>query len=182
MASKNWKNGFALFPLIAASLIASCDAPVTSPDGADDAERADLSYSDELWQALRQARLAGDDAIHARPYEGTEPHGAVLQTLTARLTVRGHDGQVIVKRNYGPAGITLPQVWASPGDHLAAVTVMFQREAGFDAAHGNWYWAKFKPDGSLETNEAGEPLGGSVPGCIDCHRKAQGDDFIYAND
>lgn len=61
-----------------------------------------------------------------------------------------------------------------PDAHLKAVTVMFEREAGCDADNQDWFWVKYKPDGSLDTNAAGMQLAGRVAkgrpeGCIACH-------------
>ena len=46
--------------------------------------------------------------------------------------------------------------------HLGAVTVMFRREAGYDAQNKNWFWAKYLPDGSLDKNPNGMQLAGRV--------------------
>lgn len=140
----------------------------------------DVSYAQQLWDALAGANLAGDDAIQARPYEGTEPHGAILQTLWDDLEVGGHEGQVIVKRNYGPAGITIDEVANNPSGNLAAVTVMFMREDGYAPDSGNWFWAKYLPDGSLDKSPDGAPLAGRVASCIECHAGAEGEnDFTF---
>jgi hypothetical protein len=44
----------------------------------------------------------------------------------------GHKGLAIVKRNYGGDGVSVPAVANDPNTYLKAVTVMFQREAGYD--------------------------------------------------
>lgn len=144
--------------------------------------QTDVSYADALWQALADVRLVGQNAIGSYPYEGTEPHGAVLQTLKTQLNVEGQEGQVIVKRNFGPAGITLSEVWSDPDQHLAAVTVMFKREAGYDSQNQDWFWAKYNPDGTLDQTAEGMALAGKVAGCIDCHQSAAGGDYVYTND
>ena len=77
------------------------------------------------------------------------------------------------------------QVLADPGTHLAAVTVMFRREDGYDPDNANWFWAKYLPDGSLDTNPAGMALAGRVAkgadqGCIACH--AAEEDYLYTTD
>jgi hypothetical protein len=40
----------------------------------------------------------------AKPYTGMAPHGAVLDTIEKNVTVNGHTGKVIIKRNYGVKG------------------------------------------------------------------------------
>ena len=147
----------------------------------------DQDYAAQLWEALNEARLAGDDAIDTVPYEGLEPHGFVLETLYATATLDGHTGDLIVKRNYGPEGVSVAEVQGARGEHLAAVTVMFRREAGYDPETNDWFWAKYLPDGSLDQNPAGVPLAGRVAkgadaGCIACHTGAGESDFTFTTD
>ena len=113
------------------------------------------------------------------PYEGIAPHGMMLETFYTRATVGGHTGTLLVKRNYGPEGVTEDEVLREPGKHLGAITVMFKREAGYDADNQDWFWAKYLPDGSLDKNPKGMQLAGRVAkgkpkGCIACHSGAPG--------
>lgn len=78
------------------------------------------------------------------------------------------DKSILVKENY------------TPDKKLAAITVMY-RARGFDPEHGDWWWVKYNPDGTVDTQN-GTKLAGKVQGCIRCHSAAGGDDFIYAND
>ena len=64
---------------------------------------------------------------------------------------------------------------------------MFRREKGYDADNKDWFWAKYKPDGSLDTNPKGMQLAGRVAkgaaqGCIACHKAAPGGDLVFNND
>lgn len=171
--------GFAALGLVAACGLAA--APLLAQDAAfGDAQS--VAYAEDLWTALEDARLAGDRTIEARPYKGTEPHGAVLETLMADIDVGGHSGRAIVKRNYGPAGVEPSQVWSDPATHLGAVTVMYRRDQGYAPDHGNWFWAKYLPDGSLDRSPDDVPLAGKVGSCITCHEAAAGGDYIYSND
>lgn len=150
-------------------------------------DEASIAYSKQLWAVLEKARLVGKSAKADKPYEGQEPHGAILETLKAKVTVAGHTGQVIVKRNYGPAGLKISDVSADRTKHLKAVTVMFKREKGYDADNKDWFWVKFKPDGSLHTNPKGMMLAGRVAkgadkGCIACHSAAGDEDYMFTND
>lgn len=177
------------YAALSASLIAVCGGLITSgfaqsgpPFGGDD----DVAYAETLWQAMADAKLVGEDMILVQPYQGTEPHGAILETLHTTMTVGGHTGHISVKRNYGPADITIEDVANDPQGNLAAITVMFQREAGYDADHDNWYWVKYLADGSLDKNPAGTLLAGRVAkgndeaGCIACHTSAEGDDYLFS--
>jgi hypothetical protein len=54
-------------------------------DGSDEAPfegQEDVAYAEQLWQALAETHLAGDQSILAVPYAGQHPHGAVLETLS----------------------------------------------------------------------------------------------------
>lgn len=146
----------------------------------------DTGYAQQLWDAMISARLVGEDAIMATPYDGSEPHGMMLETFYSSATIDGHTGQLIVKRNYGPEGVEADQILMDPGKHLGAVTVMFRREDGYDADNANWFWAKYLPDGTLDKNPAGMELAGRVAkgadaGCIACHSGA-GEDYVFTSD
>ena len=145
---------------------------------------ADTAYAALVWDVMSTLKLAGSGAIETFPYEGIEPHGFVLETFYSDATVDGHTGLLVVKRNYGPEDVSVEEVQADRAGHLAAVTVMFQREDGYDADNQNWFWAKYLPDGSLDKNPKGMQLAGRVAkgadvGCIACHSAADGDDYIF---
>lgn len=155
------------------------DAPFGTP--------ADAAYAKQIWQAMSDQRLVGDGMIRSKPYEGTDPHGMMLETFYSTATIDGHTGDLIVKRNFGPEGVDADTVLADPGKHLGAITVMFRREHGYDHEDQDWFWVKFLPDGSLDKNPKGMQLAGKVAkgadvGCIACHSGAGGDDFLFTTD
>ena len=119
-----------------------------------------VAYSKVLWKAMANANLVGKNMIRTTPYEGKEPHGAILETLDTKITVQGHSGWVVVKRNCGPKGIDEDDVVAKPAKHLKAVAVVFNREKGYDTENKDWFWAKYKADGSLDKNPKGMQLAG----------------------
>ncbi|HEV7263578.1 MAG TPA: cytochrome P460 family protein [Falsiroseomonas sp.] len=131
----------------------------------------DAGFARQLWQQLRAARMVGDDAIRTRPYQGTDPHGAVLEYLEQTVSVGGTSGLAIVKRNYGGQDVSVERVWRQR-DLRPETTVMFRRE-GYDPQNANWFWAKYNPDGSVDA-------AGKVDGCIGCHRNAAGGDYVYS--
>lgn len=144
-------------------------------------------YATQLWKGMQARQLVGPDMIMSKPYTGQHPHGAVLDTVEASMTMHGHTGPLIVKRNYGGEGATLESVANDPHKHLGAVTIMFKREAGYDADNQNWFWAKYKADGSIDKNPKGMQLAGRVAkgkpaGCIACHTAAPGGDMVFNND
>jgi len=149
----------------------------------------DVAYAGKVWAAMQDRGVAGvegDNVVRGFPHAGTEPHGFVLDTLYVKATIDGHTGDLVVKRNYGPEGVTVEDVQNAAADHLAAITIMFKREAGYDADNADWFWAKYLPDGTLDQNPAGLPLAGRVAkgmdaGCIACHTGA-GDDRLFTTD
>ena len=169
--------------LAAAAISAGAASAQDMMFGTEDA----ISYAADLWTVMSEAGLAGEGAVRSFPYEGVAPHGMMLETFYSEATVGDHTGTLIVKRNYGPEGVTVEQVLADPGTHLGAVTVMFRREAGYDDDNGNWFWAKYLPDGSLDKNPKGMSLAGRVAkgmdmGCIACHSGAPGEDYVFTSD
>jgi len=148
----------------------------------------DVADSQALWKALASNDLVGSSALKGEPYKGTPPHGKILELLHKSVTVNGHTGIAIVKRNYGGPGVSIDSVKADRGRYLKAITVMYKREAGYDTEDKDWFWAKYKPDGSLHVKEkmgmkiqlVGRVAKGKPEGCISCHRGAPGGDFIFA--
>lgn len=143
-----------------------------------------------LWAVLKKDNLVGSGMKRDKIYVGTPPHGKILETLHKSVTVDGHTGIAIIKRNYGGPGVSVDSVKSNPKKYLKAVTVMFKREAGYDAEDKDWFWAKYKPDGSLHVKEkmmmeiplAGRVAKGKDEGCISCHKGAPGGDFVFGSD
>jgi len=70
---------------------------------------------------------------------------------------------------------------------LAAVTVMVQREDGYDSDNMNWFWVKYGPDGAISENDmkmamAGRVAKGMDMGCIACHKASPDGDYLFIND
>ncbi len=146
---------------------------------------SDAEYAAMLWAAMEDMNLAGDGMIRSFPYEGVAPHGMMLETFYTKATINGHSGELIVKRNFGPEGVSVDEVLADPDKFLGAVTVMFRREEGYDADNANWFWVKYLPDGTLDKNPKGMRLAGRVAkgaemGCIACHSGAG--DYVFTSD
>ncbi|MFQ5995828.1 MAG: cytochrome P460 family protein [Acidiferrobacterales bacterium] len=160
-------------------LFVAATAVWAAPFGGED----DVKYSQALWKALTKAKMVGPGAIMSTPYKGQHPHGAVLDTIDGTVKVKGQSGRVIVKRNYGGKGVSKQAVANDPKTYLKALTVMFKR-SGYDGDNKDWFWVKYKPDGSLHTNPKGMMLAGRVAkgakkGCIACHKAAPGGDYIF---
>ncbi|WP_306119290.1 MULTISPECIES: cytochrome P460 family protein [unclassified Roseitalea] len=103
----------------------------------------------------------------------------MLETFYTEATIDGHSGDLVIKRNYGPEGVSVDEVIGAREDHLASVTVMFRRSEGYAPDGGNWFWAKYLPDGSLDQAPNGTPLAGLAQGCINCHSDADGGDYLF---
>ncbi|OWU79815.1 hypothetical protein ATO5_01915 [Loktanella sp. 22II-4b] len=165
---------------------AAAMTPATAQDAPFGTE-ADADYAKLIWEVMAAGKLVGDGAIMSVPYEGTDPHGMMLETFYTTATIEGHEGQLVVKRNYGPEGVEAMQVLSEPEKHLGAITVMFRREEGYDPENKDWFWAKYLPDGTLDKNPKGMQLAGRVAkgadqGCIACHVGADGDDMLFTSD
>lgn len=99
-------------------------------------------------------------------YKGTEPHGALLTTYVNDIALKAikvkkplPEGSIIAKENY------------SADKKFVALTVMYKVK-GFNPEAGDWFWAKYSPDGKIEAS-------GKVKGCIDCHSKRAENDYIF---
>jgi len=142
----------------------------------------DIVYTEQLWDVMEAERLAGPNMIRSFPYQGAQPHGMVLETFYSVETVDGHSGDLIVKRNYGPADVTFDEVLSDPSEHLGAYTVMFRREAGYDPDNFDWFWVRYGRDGAISTTGSGQPMAGKLQdACIACHLGAP-DDLVFTSD
>ena len=173
--------------ILAVTTLTGCQSMMSGMGMIPMGSRTDQDDAANLWTVLEQDKLVGDDMIRARVYPGTPPHGKILETLYQRVTVDGHTGIAIIKRNYAGPGVSVDAVKDNPQKYLKAVTVMFKREAGYDPEDKDWFWAKYKPDGSLHTKHkmmmdiplAGRVAKGKPEGCISCHKSAPGGDFVF---
>ncbi|MGP1354950.1 hypothetical protein [Roseicyclus sp.] len=59
----------------------------------------DQSYAAELWQTMTERDLAGENAVQAFPYPGTDPHGMMRETFYTEATIDGHSGDLVIKRH-----------------------------------------------------------------------------------
>jgi len=148
---------------------------------------ADIKDAKNVWNASLAAGFVGEKAIVTRPYKGMPPHGLILELMEKNVTIDGVTGALVVKKNYGGNGLTIEDVIGDPEKYLKAVTIMFQRESGYDDENKNWFYGKYSADGSLQKNPkdmklAGRVAKGAPTGCISCHKAAPGGDFIFNHD
>jgi hypothetical protein len=157
------------------------EQPPTKPDQtqkAPDEKPDNLQMAAEVWKEMGNYEEGFRSMTAADEWDpGKSPHGAFLRyyinTEPDKMT---EYGSIIVKENYGEKS----------EEALGAVTVM-KRIKDYDPETGDWFYAKFSPDGKVMKNPAGMPLAGLVgkggdKGCIPCHTAAGGDDYVFLND
>jgi hypothetical protein len=144
----------------------------------------DIEFANMLWKAMKGYEKW---PMKSDVYPGKSPHGKFLQLYYNIVNVDGKPYHLIIKDNFGGEDATLEKVSQSPEKYLAAVTIMLQREAGYDADNNDWFWVKYKADGSIDKNPMGMALAGRVAkgmdtGCIACHKDAKDKDYLFTND
>ncbi|RLA07188.1 MAG: hypothetical protein DRQ51_06930 [Gammaproteobacteria bacterium] len=155
----------------------------------------DINYAKKLYQAMLDNKIEGNDRIESTIFfGGAKPHGQILELTYKNLKVDNHTGFIVAKRNYGKVGdksVTVQKVQKNRAKYLKSITIMYQREAGYDTDNQNWFWVKYNPDGTLfnkkinnrSTYLAGRLLKSKSPnnnsGCIYCHSSAGGGDYIF---
>jgi len=92
-----------------------------------------------------------DGAADETADEAIGPAAAAITELPAEA--------FIVKENY------------APDSSLVAVTAMYKVDE-YDPGQGNWFWAKYTPDGSVDAS-------GSVTSYQECH--ADGADYVLTD-
>lgn len=183
---------FASFAVGAALLLtASAGVAQQAPFGGGD----DVAFARSLWTAMADARMVGANSLAATTYQGgTGLHTETLISLQGRVTVNGNDGFAIVKKNFvaGDQAATEEQVFADPDKYLRVLTVMYQRERGFDSDNQDWFWVVYTPDGNVRVNPLGMNMAGRIVGggampdapfnCVACHQGAPGNDYVFLHD
>lgn len=135
---------------------------------------ADRAFAVQLWDTLLRNRLVGDNAIRSAPFKGGPTHTEVLEYFEQSLRVGFLDGQGVIKKNYtsqNGKAVSVAKVWQDPKPYLMSITVMFRRR-GYDAAHKDWFWVEYEPNGKVT-------YAGKVEHCIVCHEPAEGKDYRF---
>jgi hypothetical protein len=190
MKSRNVLTGLLFF-----ILLASCVTREIPDDGEDVPSFGtdeDVIYAEKIWRVMEDDRLVGDKGRELEPFfGGAKPHGMILELVYRSIEVNSHDGLIVVKKNYDGIGVTVESVKGNRSKYLSSITIMFQRESGYDNDNQNWFWAKYNPDGSLFSKKfdarvvqmAGRIWKGETfeqnRGCLYCHRSAGGGDYIF---
>jgi hypothetical protein len=152
----------------------------------------EITYAKLIWSVMEAERLIGENEIKQEPFfGGAKPHGMVLELAYKTVTANSHDGFIVVKKNYDGMGVTVESVKRNRSRYLSSITIMYQRESGYDTDNSDWFWAKYHPDGSLYQKKvegkimqmAGRIWKGKTMeqnrGCLYCHASAGGGDYIF---
>lgn len=132
--------------------------------------------------------FTGGDFAHGGP-EGISADSTIREVYASVNSLGSSiaEGTVITKRTYkknhdGSNGM------------LFVTFAMFKRESGYDPENGNWEYVKIpanadnnydaNPNGKLpaESNTDLRGSGEAQSGCISCHAKAAGNDYVFTND
>jgi hypothetical protein len=142
----------------------------------------DDAYAAKVWAYMQSNQLIGEQRMRSFPFAGARPHGSIQEIIATEAKIDGHQGRLIVKHNYGAKeGLTVKDVYASAEhENYEALTIMFQREKGYDTANNDWFWAEYNPDGSV-LNFQGQQLSGRAPACLGCHTPLGGKDREILN-
>ncbi len=127
----------------------------------------------DLWSYLTTVKYEQSFTLwpgKGKLYKGTEPHGALLTTYVNKPALEAIQG----KKGTMPAGAIVVKENYKPDKKLAAITVMY-KVAGYNPEAGDWFWVKVDPDGKVLAE-------GKVAGCLGCHGKAKGNDFLFTGE
>lgn len=147
-----------------------------SPSSQGSAARAEAPFEERFWNYLQQSQYRNWSplpGVSGDAYDGNSPHGDKVKLYANRKAAAGGAefpaGSILIKENFD-----------SSGTKLMAVTVMYRSE-GFNPEAGDWHWTKYEANGAISTMK-GMRVTGKVGMCIDCHRSAGGNEFVFAND
>ena len=173
-------TSFFLFVVVASFLAPTGLVAAEPSEGAGRAK--DDAYAARLWAYMADNQLVGEERMRSFPFEGLRPHGSIQEVIATEAEIDGHIGRLIVKHNYGAKEeITPKSVYAGNlSENYEALTIMFQREEGYDSGNNDWFWAEYNPDGSILVYE-GAHLSGRSPLCLGCHTPLGGKDREILN-
>jgi len=142
----------------------------------------DNAYAAKVWRYMTQNQLVGENRIRSFPFVGNRPHGSIQEIIATEATIDGHKGRLIVKHNYGASDeLTVENVYASnQSKNYEALTVMFQREKGYDTANEDWFWAEYDSSGKVLVYQNAH-LSGRSQLCLGCHTPLGGKDREILN-
>jgi len=153
----------ALLPACLAGCNRQVEEPLLAPLEADEIS------GERLWERIASESDYTSYAFwpgHEGERPGQAPHGVIHRIYVNRTLLEGLPaadlkapaGSIIVKDNLDASG------------NLGAITVM-AKVPGFDPENGDWYWARYTPDGTAAA-------AGSLQSCIVCHAGVADNDYV----
>lgn len=139
-------------------------------------------FADSLWRFIvrQQSPYTKWAAVQAKKTEKPDigqPHGSNSKIYANPTAMQDPsspaNGSVFVIDDY-----------ADDGKTRNSVSIMY-RVKGTDPEHGDWYWLRYLPNGSIARTDdtpGAKPIAGKVKSCIECHDKAGGNDWVFSND
>ena len=161
-------------PLLCLALMAFlCAAAIPASVAGEGSATMPAPAGKDLWNHLTKVKYRENFTLwpgKGKLYKGTEPHGALLTTYVNKPALEAIQG----KKGSMPAGAIVVKENYMPDKKLAAITVMY-KVAGFNPEAGDWFWAKYAPDGKIEAE-------GKAAMCIGCHGQKKGNDFLFTGE
>jgi hypothetical protein len=109
--------------------------------------------------------------------KGQSPHGDFVRSYANPVAVAD-------TANLPPGSILVLEDYAADQKTRTGINILY-RVKGYDPANGDWYWMKYNQNGTVvrtAPEEGSKPIAGRVMSCIECHRKAGGNDLVFSND
>ena len=176
--SKRWTVG------LVAAILSVCLITLAQTGGG---EMSDEAQATALWERIQSEDYTAWEHETDAPagfYEGNEPHGLILRSymnptsFEAAQSMPGTfpEDSLIVKENHLADGVQVNRededraVEGFEGN-LESVTVML-KVPGYNPDAGDWFWAKYGTDGSIQA-------AGQVDGCIGCHTQVADNDYVF---
>ncbi|HKJ86211.1 MAG TPA: cytochrome P460 family protein [Spirochaetia bacterium] len=164
------RGGIVATAAFVAVLFASCEQALVEPDV--EPIGAEEISGERLWSRITEEApfesysfWPGDEGVQP----GQAPHGPfhrifVNKALFDAVPIASQeapDGTIIVKENLDTS------------QELTGYTVMAKVE-GFAPESGDWYWARYLPDGTVAA-------AGAIESCIVCHAGMKRNDYIIVH-
>ena len=182
MDARNTSKGLLLLIIGFAALAAGGCGPSDEPEAEPTPQASVVAEEADTTGAAIWAHLQASDYRNTwtlwpgkgELYTGQEPHGMLLTTYLNHVALealsskasRMAPGAIVVKENY------------MPDSTLVAVTTMF-KAGGYNPDVNDWFFTKHLAGGELDRTPDGMAMEGRLPGCTNCHRAMQTNDYLF---
>jgi hypothetical protein len=137
-------------------------------------------FATSLWQFINREKNPWRKWPSTAPAVAKDiesPHGTSGKTYSNEVAATGW-------KQPAHGAILVREELDEDGQKVRGISVMY-RVKGTAPKTNDWYWLAFQPNGVLAKSSAkdgNKPLAGQVTSCIECHRKAAGNDFVFSNE